>query len=135
MTYGASRRKNEVDNRLFVPIYINQDRHLALIDTGASHSFISSKVVSRYSIPVKEVKGCIELADTSTIERVGETENVEIICGQNVLCAPYEVIEQSHAITIGMDLFHRYGFNIVGLPDPEESTGRMPTPLKMKSRL
>ena len=76
------------------------------------------------------MKGYIELADTSVIERVGETENVEIICGQNVLCAPYEVIEQNHAITIGMDLFHRYGFNIIGLPDPEESTGRMPMPVE-----
>ncbi|KAF9176180.1 hypothetical protein BGZ51_001466, partial [Haplosporangium sp. Z 767] len=78
----------------------------------------------------KETKGYIELADTSVIERVGETENVEVVCGQNVLCAPYEVIEQNHAITIGMDLFHRYGFNIIGLPDPEESTDRMPLPVE-----
>ncbi|KAG0247214.1 hypothetical protein BG011_001854, partial [Mortierella polycephala] len=89
-TYGSIRRKNQPDNRLFVPVYINNERHLALIDTGASHSFISSKLVSRYSIPVKETKGYIELADTSVIERVGETENVEVVCGQNVLCAPYE---------------------------------------------
>ncbi|KAI1285854.1 hypothetical protein EDD11_000708, partial [Mortierella claussenii] len=129
-TYASSKRKNDHDNRLFVPIDINGDRHLALIDTGASHSFISARVVSRYSIPIKEKNGYIELADSSLIKRVGETENVEIICGQNLLCAPYEVIEQKHAITIGMDLFHRYGFNIVGLPDPEESTGRMPVPVE-----
>ena len=48
----------------------------------------------------------------------------------NVLCAPYEVIEQDHAITIGMDLFHHFGFNIVGLPDPELSTAKAPTPIE-----
>jgi hypothetical protein len=128
--YGSSKRKNQPDNRLFVPIYLNNERHLALIDTGATHSFISAAVVKKYSIPVKPMEGYIELANASVIERVGETENVEIVCGQNVLCAPYEVIEQSHAVTIGMDLFHRYGFNIVGLPDAEESSERMPAPVE-----
>jgi len=128
--YGASKRKGQPDNRLFVPVYIRKERHLALIDTGASHSFISAAVVQQYSISVQPRQGYIVLADSSTIERVGETENVEIICGQNLLCAPYEVIEQKHAITIGMDLFHRYGFNIIGLPDPEESSDRMPVPVE-----
>jgi hypothetical protein len=129
-TYGSARRKNQSDNRLFVPVRIHGDQHLALIDTGATHSFISSRIVSRYSIPVKEMTGFIELADSSTIQRVGETENVEVACGSNVLCAPYEVIDQQHAITIGMDLFHRYGFNIIGLPDPVESPDRLPMPVE-----
>ncbi|KAF9082626.1 hypothetical protein BGX29_003721, partial [Mortierella sp. GBA35] len=76
------------------------------------------------------MSGCIELADSSTIQRVGETENVEVVCGSNLLCAPYEVIDQQHAITIGMDLFHRYGFNIIGLPDPVESPDRLPMPVE-----
>ncbi|KAG0352767.1 hypothetical protein BGX24_007466, partial [Mortierella sp. AD032] len=129
-TYGSARRKNQTDNRLFVPVRIHGDQHLALIDTGVTHSFISSRIVSRYSIPVIKTTGFIELADSSTIERVGETENVEVVCGSNLLCAPYEVIDQQHAITIGMDLFHRYGFNIIGLPDPVESPDRLPIPVE-----
>jgi hypothetical protein len=129
-TYGSARRKNQPDNRLFIPVRIHGDQHLALIDTGATHSFISARIVSQYAIPVNKMTGCIELADSSTIQRVGETENVEVICGSNLLCAPYEVIDQQHAITIGMDLFHRYGFNIIGLPDPVESPDRLPVPVE-----
>jgi hypothetical protein len=29
-----------------------------------------------------------------------------------------------------MDLFHRYGFNIIGLPEPDESPDRMPLPVE-----
>jgi hypothetical protein len=129
-TYGSARRKNQPDNRLFVPVRIFGDQHLALIDTGATHSFISVRIVSQYAIPVNKMSGCIELADSSIIQRVGETENVEVVCGSNLLCAPYEVIDQQHAITIGMDLFHRYGFNIIGLPDPVESPDRLPVPVE-----
>ncbi|KAG9060754.1 hypothetical protein KI688_008905 [Linnemannia hyalina] len=99
-TYGSARRKNQPDNRLFIPVKIHGDQHLALIDTGATHSFISARIVSQYAIPVNKMTGCIELADSSTIQRVGETENVEVVCGSNLLCAPYEVIDQQHALTI-----------------------------------
>ncbi|KAG9067646.1 hypothetical protein KI688_011233 [Linnemannia hyalina] len=60
----------------------------------------------------------------------GNRENMEVICGKNLLCAPYEVIDQPHAITIGMDLFHRYGFNIIGLPDLVESPDRVHMPVE-----
>lgn len=128
--YSASKQIKNSNNRLFIHISIRKERHLTLIDTGAMHSFISKSLVDRYMIPVKEKTGVIELADKSQIQRIGETENVEVSCGENVLCAPYEVIQQDHAITISMDLFHRYGFNIVGLPDPVQSTEKGATPVE-----
>ncbi|KAG9062184.1 hypothetical protein KI688_006516 [Linnemannia hyalina] len=129
-TYGSARRNNQPDNRLFIPVRIHGDQHLTLIDTGATHSFISARIVSQYAIPVNKMTGCIELADSSTIQRVGETENVEVVCGSNLLCAPYEVIDQQHALTVGMDLFRRYGFNVIGLPDPVKSPDRLPMPVE-----
>jgi hypothetical protein len=44
--------------------------------------------------------------------------------------APYEVIQQDHAITIGMDLFVFYGFWLTGLPDPELSSDLTPAPVE-----
>ncbi|KAI7816635.1 hypothetical protein BC939DRAFT_468500 [Gamsiella multidivaricata] len=121
---SVRRKGDSLDNRIIVPVYIYGDKHMALVDTGASHSFIDTKIVSQYNIAVIEATGHVELADKSTIMRIGETENV----GGSVLSAPYEVIEQKYAILIGMDHFYRFGFRIEGLPDVEESTHRVPEP-------
>jgi hypothetical protein len=126
----SASKKSKTDNRLYIHVTLFEERCMALIDTGATHSFISETIVEKHSIPVNAKRGFIELADESRIPRRGETENVEVICGERVLCAPFEVIKQEHAITIGMDLFHRFGFNIVGLPDPEQSTTKVPPPVE-----
>ncbi|KAI1287915.1 hypothetical protein EDD11_010123, partial [Mortierella claussenii] len=128
--FNASKNAGKKDNRIFIHVTIRQERHLALIDTGATHSFISKTVVDQYRIPVSPQKGLIELADRSTIPRLGETESVEVTCGDNMLSAPYEVIDQEHAITIGMDLFHRFGFNLMGIPDPEMTTEKASPPVE-----
>ena len=58
---------------------LNLQRPAVHSHRGATHSFISSK--SQYSIPLKEISWYIELADSLTIQDIGETENVEVICG------------------------------------------------------
>ncbi|GJJ73976.1 hypothetical protein EMPS_06334 [Entomortierella parvispora] len=88
--FNASKKAGEKDNRIFVPIIIRQERHYALIDTGATHSFISKTVVDQYRIPTSPQKGLIHLADRSTIPR--------------------------------------YGFNLMGLPDPEMATEKETPP-------
>ena len=128
--FNSSKKDAKMDNRLFVHVRIMNELHMALIDTGATHSFISTAIVKKYSMKVNPTRGYIQLADRSLIARIGETENVEVICGEMTLSAPYEVIEQDHALTIGMDLFHRFGFNLVGLPDPEMSTAKVPPPVE-----
>ena len=128
--FNASKKEAKMDNRLFIQVRIGDEVQLALIDTGATHSFISAALVKRCAMKITPVNGYIQLADRSRIPRVGETENVEVQCGDVTLSATYEVIEQDHALTIGMDLFHLYGFNIVGLPDPELSTAKAPAPVE-----
>ncbi|KAG0360731.1 hypothetical protein BGZ54_009407 [Gamsiella multidivaricata] len=59
---------------------------------------------------------------------IGDTKDVENPCGESVLSAPYEVMEQKYAISIGMDHFYRFGFKIEGLPDVEESAHRLSEP-------
>jgi len=119
-------KETDEDNRLFVDVIICGEKHKALLDTGASHSFISTELVKRYDLKIKEAAGSIELADKSLRPRIGETENIDVICGKNILSAPFEVIEQKHAIAIGMDLFYHFGFGVSGLPDVEVSSRRLP---------
>ncbi|KAG0020868.1 hypothetical protein BGZ80_003440 [Entomortierella chlamydospora] len=130
--YSAIAKKdNSSEQRLIVKISIFDHELEALIDTGASHSSINSKVVKQYNISVKQTSGQIELADKSIIPRIGETENVDVTCGNHIVSASFKVINQKYAIiTIGMDLFYRFGFHIQGLPDIEDTKSRLaePTP-------
>ncbi|KAF9273700.1 hypothetical protein BGZ74_004669, partial [Mortierella antarctica] len=64
------------------------------------------------------------------VERNGETELVELVCGKVQISAPFEVLEQDAPIVIGMDLFARLGFQLVGLPDPELSSDPIPAPVE-----
>ncbi|KAF9143298.1 hypothetical protein BGX20_007151, partial [Mortierella sp. AD010] len=62
--YSAiAKNDNSSEQRLIVKISIFNHEHEALIDTGASHSFINSEVVKLYNISVKQASGQIELAD------------------------------------------------------------------------
>ncbi|CAO3568666.1 unnamed protein product [Mortierella alpina] len=118
--YNAVRRKDgEEERRIIVPVVIHGEIHDTLVDTGASHSFINTSIVSMYGLRVEQGSGHIELADKSPIQRIGETERIEVTCGKYTVSAPFEVIEQKYAFAIGMDLFYRFGFSIIGLPDPE----------------
>ncbi len=128
--YNAVRKKDGDDERrIIVPVVLHGETHDALVDTGASHSFINASIVSRYNLKVEQGSGHIELADKSTIQRIGETEHIEVTCGKYTVSAPFEVIEQKYAFAIGMDLFYRFGFSINGLPDPEGSPDAYPEPI------
>lgn len=127
ISFNASNKKDaKMDNRLFVRVRIQKEEHLALVDTGATHSFISSRLVQKHSIKINERSGSIQLADKSMVKRIGETDRVEVTCGNCRVTAPFEVISQDHALTIGMDLFHNFGFEIMGLPNPIESVTKTP---------
>ena len=106
------------------------DQYQALLDTGATHSFISPEIIKKYSIAVNAKKGMIQLANKSMVQRIGETELVELVCGKNQISAPFEVLEQEHPVVIGMDLFARIGFQVVGLPDPMLSADPTPAPVE-----
>ncbi|KAF8943504.1 hypothetical protein BGZ46_006492, partial [Entomortierella lignicola] len=60
---------------------------------------------------------------------IGETENIDVTCGNHIVSAPFEVIDQKYAITIGMDLFYRFGFHIQGLPDIADTKSRLAEPI------
>ncbi|KAF9090395.1 hypothetical protein BGX27_002266, partial [Mortierella sp. AM989] len=128
--YNAARRKDvQGEQRIIVNVSIFDNKHLALLDIGVSHSFISSATVEKYYITTIPSSGFIALADKSSIPRIGETENVKVKCGNHIVSAPFEVLEQEYDLTIGMDLFYRFGFNIQGLPDPDMMIERLPLPI------
>lgn len=126
--FFAIRNKEQPDSRIIVKVSILGGTHEALVDTGASHSFIDTSIVSQYNLTVNSATGFIELADKSVIPRIGETEHVEIACGNHIVSAPYEVIDQKYPSSIGMDLFCRFEFGIAGLPDSDMQINQLPEP-------
>lgn len=76
--FFAIRKKEQPESRIIVKVSIFGDMHEALVDTGASHSFIDSSIVSHYNLKVTKATGFIELADKSVIPRIGETDHIEI---------------------------------------------------------
>lgn len=127
---ACASKKGLLDNRYHPKVKLFGDEYLALLDTGATHSFLSPEIVKKYSIPLNVKTGKIQLANKSMVERIGETELVELVCGKVQISAPFEVLEQEHPVVIGMDLFARLGFQLVGLPDPELSTDPIPAPVE-----
>jgi len=127
--YNASKTAGK-DNRIYPIVHLFGDQYQALLDTGATHSFISPEIIKKYSIAVNAKKGMIQLANKSMVQRIGETELVELVCGKNQISAPFEVLEQEHPVVIGMDLFARIGFQVVGLPDPMLSADPTPAPVE-----
>ena len=68
------------------------------------------------------------MADKSICTRIGETEHIEISYLNNMISTSFEVMQQQHVLTIGMDLFHIIGLNITGLAEIEDLSCQVPEP-------
>lgn len=53
--------------------------------------------------------------------RIGRTDSLEIEYNEQIVCAPFEVINNCcHSFLVGMDLFHRLSLSISGLENPNK---------------
>lgn len=101
----SASKKGLIDNRYHPKVRLFGDEYYALLDNGATHSFLSLEVVKKYSISVKTKTRQIQLANKSMVECIGENELMELVCGKVQISAPFEVLEQDALIIIRMDLF------------------------------
>ncbi|KAK3819136.1 MAG: hypothetical protein JOS17DRAFT_778170 [Linnemannia elongata] len=119
--YAAIKDAVEHDNRFRIEIRAFKRTYHALIDTGATHSFIRQDVVKEHNIPFTKIVGNFSLANKSVVERIGVTDQVEFEFNSRFLSAPFEIIEdQEFPLTVGMDLFYHMGFALFGLPEIKE---------------
>ncbi|KAG9062273.1 hypothetical protein KI688_006605 [Linnemannia hyalina] len=129
--YVAIKDAVEHDNRFRIEIRAFKRTYHALIDTGATHSFIRQDIVKDHNIPFTKIPGNFTLANKSTVERIGVTDQVEFEFNGRFLSAPFEIIgDQEFALTIGMDLFYHMGFALCGLPDIKEMSPAHDVPVE-----
>jgi len=92
-----------------VPVLLNGQKHTALLDSGADRSLISKRLVDELGATVEPKEGSIQLADASTIPRIGVTSPIRTQTGS--LDAPYryEVISEiaGAQLLVGNDLINR----------------------------
>jgi len=126
--FAAISKRNAVDNRVLLDMTIFDRECVALLDTGATTSIISTKIVDELQIKVIPRDGYFTLADKSVHQRIGETVPIEVSYGDITVSAPLEVLDQQYDLTIGMDLFYKFGFSIQGLRDPLQPTRPLSAP-------
>ena len=99
-----------VDTSLtLVPVLLNGQKHSALLDSGADRSLISKSLVDELGATVEPKEGSIQLADASTIPRIGVTSPIRTQTGSLDTPYRYEVIPElagTH-LFIGNDLINR----------------------------
>ena len=123
---------DSIDPCVNVNLIFEGETYPALLDTGATHSCIHADVVKKHMKEIHPISGQITLADTkSTTARVGQTESLEVTYNDQVIFAPFEVLNNcSHPFLIGMDLFHKLGLSISGLENPGKDATLLPEPIE-----
>ncbi|KAF9969728.1 hypothetical protein BGZ75_002671, partial [Mortierella antarctica] len=102
----------------------------ALLDTGASKSFIDRNLVQQANLKIKPVVGKVRLGDKNKFgDRIGETEPIEIRCNEHSILTGLEVFDLEFSFIIGMDIFHELGFSIGGISDGHENAHCLPQPV------
>ena len=92
-----------------VPVLLNGQKHSALLDSGADRSLISKSLVDELGATVEPKEGSIQLADASTIPRIGVTSPIRTQTGSLDTPYRYEVIPElaGAQLFIGNDLINR----------------------------
>jgi len=116
--------------RIIIPLYFDGETYDALLDSGASRSFIDVSVVQRAKLRTHRVSGNIFLGHKEMhVARMGRTDDIAFECNKRSIMASFEVFELKTAFVIGMDLLHRLGIAMSGIEDGRDSAQRLPPPI------
>ena len=105
---------------LTVPLSINMHNVNAVLDTGATHSIVSSASLHEIGLEQHELVPTNETAVGAFIEQnevpLWRTPPVEVLGGPHELIHSFLVGDIYTPVLIGMDLFSKLGLSISGLP-------------------
>lgn len=106
-------------SELLLPMQIEGRTVQALLDTGASCSFLRTDLGAAFRAPSLVLGGSIQLADGSIQPRHGVTRPLHISCNGCSVTSSFELMPNMiHEAIIGRDLLFRFGIVIGGLPPP-----------------
>ena len=113
------------DNRIAVPITVNGEQYTALLDSGATLSLVSTRVVEELDVRWGKLQDSnIEMIQKGSVIKSAITcDPVQIQCNNRSVERQIHVVDMEYYdFLIGMDLFGRFGFCVEGieLPTMEE---------------
>jgi predicted aspartyl protease len=116
--------------QITIPLYFDDETYTAMVDTGATKSFIDISVVERANLKMHKVSGNIYLGHKEMhVARMGHTDDITIECNKRSIMTPFEVFQLKHDFVIGLDLLPRLGISLSGIEDGRDSAQRLPPPI------
>ena len=97
-----------------IPMTIHDRVCNAVLDTGATVSFLSPQFVKLYNLAFNRVSGAIGLANSTSAPRIGTTAQLPVTLGPNTFKHSFEIMDVPHGLDalIGLDLYDKLGFQI-----------------------
>ncbi|KAG1194770.1 hypothetical protein G6F70_008745 [Rhizopus microsporus] len=100
------------------PFLLQSQRLYALVDTGSEISLINDEIIEKLKIKINPIKGHIQFADNSKIERVGQTDPLEIKYNGKNIKHKFDVLKSLDCdapVLFGRDILPKLGIALVGV--------------------
>jgi len=116
----AINSSTDSDNRLIVPVEIQGHRFKALIDPGATASFLDRATALSLQIPIKEYpEASVDLVNGSKCSMAISINSVDFILnGRNLSFSVAVMPLKGYEFLLGMDMFNKFGYFIGGVSNP-----------------
>ena len=119
-------------SELLVPVQIGDRSIDALVDTGASRSYLKQACATDLRLPLRPAASKIRLGDGSSITTTFKTEEIVIKCNDKSLSCHLGILPNlCYDMIMGRDIMFQFGIHVAGLPDPSRSSAHIENDDKM----
>lgn len=121
----AKLNKDEVTpypSELFIPVFIAETSIKALIDTGATCSYLRQSLADDLNLPRCPTSTQVRLGDGSAISMTSKTEDIILKANDRTISCRLGILpDLLHDMIMGRDIMFQFGISISGLPDPAQA--------------
>lgn len=125
----ANQHNPHSNDEILIPIILQDQKVLALLDSGATFSSIDINFCKRMKWRVNKAEGEIHLADNNHIvKRRGVTDVLEVRYNKRSKMHVFEAMHlaRGHVASIGTDLMPHFGIGYTGLVSTWDDTEQTP---------
>jgi hypothetical protein len=109
-------------SELFIPVTIAETTIKALIDTGATRSYLKQSLADDLNLPRCSTSSKVRLGDGSLIPMTSKTEDIILKANDRTLTCRLGILpDLLHDMIVGRDIMFQFGISISGLPDPSHA--------------
>ncbi|KAL6062843.1 Retrovirus-related Pol poly from transposon [Balamuthia mandrillaris] len=103
---------------IMVPATLNKQRVMALLDTGASSSFVDPSLVEQFRLKTTNTQQDVVLGDDSSATVSAIAPHVRVACGTRKFFHNFLVLKLSGStqVIFGRDILDRIGIGLFGIP-------------------